>query len=71
MRIKNAFVLRSAFAKQHQWLTNAEIASGLGLHRNTVQQLLKARPVSAATVRRAAEAIGKEPLEIAEFIVEE
>jgi predicted transcriptional regulator len=71
MRIKNAFALRSQLARQKQWLTTAEIAAGLGMHRNTVQHMLRLRPVSAATVRRVAEAIGKEPLEIAEFVVED
>lgn len=71
MKIKNSQQLRQLLARQKQWLTTAEIAAGLQMHRNTVHHLLRQRPVSAATVRRVAVAVGKDPLEIAEFVTSE
>lgn len=61
---------RIIFAKKG-WLTNREIANGLKLHVNTISRALTGKSIDAATVRRVAEAIGKEPLEIAEFVVED
>ena len=68
MKIRNGLKLREMFASKKEWWTIQEVADGLGVSTRTVHKLFNEKNINHATAIKAAQTLGVETLDIAEFV---
>jgi hypothetical protein len=67
MKLKNPGEVKELLAERG-WLTLGEQAKGVDVATNTLAGAFAGEPIRAGTVRKLADAIGRKPTEIAEFV---
>lgn len=68
MKLIEPVLVRTLLGRKQNWLSVVEIATGLGLHQNTVRKMLRGETISEDTVREVAAKVDKHPLDIATFV---
>lgn len=66
MKLKNPSQLKDKLMKANDWLTIADMASGMKMSNHTIAKVFdRGEPVKPATIRKIAEFMGVGPYEIA------
>lgn len=68
MKLRQPEEIKEQLAVECGWLTITEMAAGLNTSTNTIGRALRGLPVRAATIRKVATVLQKEPTDIATLV---